>query len=47
MVSCVSVTCVDFFHKDESIIWFIVFDVSSVAVVRNDIMRAQMKEDAT
>ena len=46
-MSCVSVACVICLYKDELIIWFMVFDVSSVAVVRNDIMRAQMKEDAT
>lgn len=35
-MSCVSVACVDFFLKDESIVWFMVLDVSSVALVRND-----------
>ena len=35
-MSCVSVACVDFFYKDESIVWFMVLDVSSVALIRND-----------
>ena len=36
MVSCVSVACVICLYKDELIIWFMVFDVSSVALIRND-----------